>query len=66
MNGTTHGQARSVQLAVMATPSASVAEAVAEARYRRDTSGTSMPRPHRRAVDLGSGRRHLSHYGAAL
>jgi hypothetical protein len=45
MNGTTLGQGRSVQLAVMATPSASVAEAVAEARHRRDTSGTSMTRP---------------------
>ena len=45
MNGTTHGQVRSVQLAVMATPSASVAEAVAEARHRRDTSDTSMTRP---------------------
>ena len=44
MNGTTHGQARSVQLAVMAAPSASVAEAVAEARRRHDTSGSSMTR----------------------
>jgi hypothetical protein len=41
MNGTTmkpHG--RSVQLAVMAAPSASVAEAVAEARRRHETPGT--------------------------
>ncbi len=39
MNGTTttpvHG--RSVQLAVMAAPSASITEAVAEARRRQDT-----------------------------
>jgi hypothetical protein len=45
MNGTTHGQARSVQIAVMATPSASVAEAVAEARHRRETSGSSISHP---------------------
>ena len=44
MNGTTHGQVRSVQLVVMAAPSASVAEAVAEARRRHDTSGSAMPR----------------------
>ena len=47
MNGTTttpvHG--RSVQLAVMAAPSASVAEAVAEARRRHDTPGTWISRP---------------------
>ena len=66
MNGTTNVQVRSVQLAVMAAPSATLAEAVAEARRRHDTSGTSIAAPHRRAVDLGSGRRHLSHYGAAL
>ncbi len=43
MNGTTtqpHG--RSVQLAVMAAPSVSVAEAVAEARRRHETPGTWM------------------------
>jgi hypothetical protein len=43
MNGTTtqpHG--RSVQLAVMGAPSASVAEAVAEARRRHETPGTWM------------------------
>ena len=45
MNGTTHGQVRSVQLAVMATPSASVGKAVAEARRRHDTSGTAVRRP---------------------
>ena len=45
MNGTTHGQVRSVQLAVMAAPSASVAKAVAEARRRHDAFGTAMPRP---------------------
>ena len=44
MNGTAHGQSRSVQLAVMATPSSSVAEAVAEARHRRDT-GATLPTP---------------------
>ena len=48
MNGTTtnvHG--RSVQIAVMAAPSASVAEAVAEARRRHDPSAawTSRPEP---------------------
>jgi hypothetical protein len=40
MNGTTtqsHG--RSVQLAVMAAPSASIADAVTEARRRNDTPG---------------------------
>lgn len=43
MNGTTtHPPGRSVQLAVMAAPSASVAEAVAEARRRHDTPGTWM------------------------
>jgi hypothetical protein len=52
MNGTTttpvHG--RSVQLAVMATPSASVAEAVAEARRRHDTPGAWISRPAARVV----------------
>jgi hypothetical protein len=46
MNGTTtnvHG--RTVQLAVMAAPSASVAQAVAEARRRHDTSGAWISRP---------------------
>ena len=37
MNGTSNVQTRSVQLAVMAAPSASVAEAVAEALRRNDT-----------------------------
>jgi hypothetical protein len=45
MNGTTHVQARSVQLAVMATPSATLAEAVALARHRCDASGTAMTHP---------------------
>ena len=46
MNGTTtHVHGRSVQLAVMAAPSASVAEAVAEARRRHDTSGAWISRP---------------------
>ncbi len=39
MNGMTNVRARSVQLAVMSAPSASVAEAVAEARRRNDTPG---------------------------
>lgn len=40
MNGTTtRDYARSVQLAVMAAPSASVAEAVAESRRRHEPSG---------------------------
>ena len=46
MNGTTTANpGRSVQLAVMAAPSASVAEAVAEARRRHDQSGTWISRP---------------------
>jgi hypothetical protein len=45
MNGTTRDQVRSVQLAVMAAPSASVAEAVAEARRRHDTSGAWISLP---------------------
>ena len=46
MNGmTTNVHGRSVQLAVMAAPSASVAEAVAEARRRHETSGGWTPRP---------------------
>jgi hypothetical protein len=46
MNGTTTANSgRSVQLAVMAAPSASVAEAVAEARRRHDSSGTRVSRP---------------------
>jgi hypothetical protein len=46
MNGTTTAPAaRSVQLAVMAAPSASVAEAVAEARRRHDPSGAWISRP---------------------
>jgi hypothetical protein len=39
MNGTTNIQARSVQIAVMAAPSVTLAEAVAQARRRHDTSG---------------------------
>jgi hypothetical protein len=39
MNGTTNVKDRSVQLAVISTPSASVNEAVAEARRRTDTPG---------------------------
>jgi hypothetical protein len=51
MNGTTTAPAaRSVQLAVMAAPSASVAEAVAEARRRHDTSGAWISRPARTAL----------------
>jgi hypothetical protein len=38
MNGTTNVQVRSVQLAVVAAPSATLAEAVAEARRRHDRS----------------------------
>ncbi len=46
MNGTTTANpGRSVQLAVMAAPSASVAEAVAEARRRHDPSGAWISRP---------------------
>ena len=45
MNGTTNVQVRSVQLAVMAAPSATVAEAVAEARRRHDTSGAWISLP---------------------
>ena len=45
MNGTTQVQVRSVQLAVMAAPSATVTEAVAEARRRQETSGAWNPRP---------------------
>jgi hypothetical protein len=43
MNGTTtQPNRRSVQLAVMAAPSASVAEAVTEARRRHETPGSWM------------------------
>ena len=45
MNGTTNVQVRSVQLAVMAAPSATLAEAVAEARRRHDTSAAWISRP---------------------
>ena len=46
MNGTMRRLlGRSVQLAVMAAPSASVAQAVAEARRRHDTSGEWSSRP---------------------
>ena len=46
MNGTTTANPRrSVQLAVMAAPSASVAEAVAEARRRHERSGAWISRP---------------------
>jgi hypothetical protein len=45
MNGTTRVQVRSVQLAVMAAPSASVAEAVAEARRRHDASDAWISLP---------------------
>ena len=45
MNGTTTAAPRrSVQLAVMAAPSASVAEAVAEARRRHETAGDATAR----------------------
>jgi hypothetical protein len=45
MNGTpTDTAARSVQLAVMTTPSTSVAEAVAEARRRPHSSDARAPR----------------------
>ena len=43
MNGTTmQPHSRSVQLAVMAAPSVSLTEAVAEARRRHETPGTRM------------------------
>jgi len=45
MNGTTNVQMRSVQIAVMAAPSASLGEAVAEARRRHDTSGAWISLP---------------------
>jgi len=45
MNGTTHVQVRSVQHALMAAPSATVAEAVAEARRRHDTRGAWISLP---------------------
>jgi hypothetical protein len=45
MNGTTHVQVRSVQLAVMGAPSATLVEAVAEARRRHDTSAAWISRP---------------------
>jgi hypothetical protein len=52
MNGSTTGSAgRSVQLAVLATPSASVAQAVAEARRRVDAS------PWAASADAGRVRR---------
>ena len=45
MNGTTtHVHGRSVQIAVMAAPSASVAEAVAEARRRNEPTGAWISR----------------------
>ena len=47
MNGTTNVQVRSVQLAVMAAPSATLAEAVAEARRRHDTSAAWISLPGR-------------------
>jgi hypothetical protein len=48
MNGTTTANpGRSVQLAVMAAPSASVAEAVAEARRRHDSPGARTILPAR-------------------
>lgn len=52
MNGTTTtaNPGRSVQLAVMAAPSASVAEAVAEARRRHDPPGEWVSRPPARVV----------------
>jgi len=49
MNGTTHVHGRSVQLAVMAAPSATLAEAVAEARRRQDTSVAWMSLPGARS-----------------
>ena len=46
MNGTTTPPAaRSVQLAVMGAPSASIAEAVAEARRRHDPSNAWISHP---------------------
>ena len=45
MNGTTNVQVRSVQIAVMAAPSATLAEVVAEARRRHDTSGAWISLP---------------------
>jgi len=45
MNGSTHVQVRSVQLAVMAAPSATLAEAVAEARRRHNASGAWISLP---------------------
>ena len=56
MNGTTNVQVRSVQLAVMAAPSATLAEAVAEARRRHDTRAPGSPS---RSPDPRSARRPL-------
>jgi hypothetical protein len=44
MNGTMQRDARSVQLAVMATPSTSLAETVAEARRLQRTATASIAR----------------------
>ena len=44
MNGMTNVRPRSVQLAVMSAPSASVADAVAEARRRNDRPGAGDSR----------------------
>ena len=45
MNGTANLQVRSVQLAVIGAPSATLAEAVAESRRRHDTSAAWISRP---------------------
>ena len=45
MNGTPLVQTRSVQLAVMAAPSATLVGAVTEARRRHDTSGAWISLP---------------------
>jgi hypothetical protein len=45
MSGTANVQVRSVQLAVMGAPSATLAEAVAEWRRRHDTSGAWISHP---------------------
>ena len=58
MNGTTNTSAgRSVQLAVMAAPSTSIVEAVAEARRRHDSSGgqiAPVAAPRARQLALGA------------
>jgi hypothetical protein len=54
MNGTTTRSDRSVQLAVMASPTTSLVEAVAEARRRHGSAAASI-RSTRRIFEGGRG-----------